>query len=839
MQIDRGKELTSEDYRSLEASWITPALARQAGLRRVDPLEGAEIVGQRGRDCSGIIFPYVDPEDGNVVAYRIRRDHPDFEEKDGTSVVCRKYLSAPGQRNHIYFVPGTRYEELQDPSLAIYITEGEKKTLALYRMREEGEYGRFLPIGLAGVWSWRGTCGIRGNAKGERVPVKGAIPDLRRIDWRDRRVFIIFDANVETNEQVRLARSHLSQELCQQGASVRFVSVPDLQGVNGIDDLLALRGPSEAEQIFDEAVFADAEAEAKRIVATADVDAIVDAAPIFAGLSEAALAKIRPQLPKGLPPRQFDRLLKQARANRQAKTPEPDGALPTIVVTDMRMRDISDLAMRAVQHPEKEPEIFVRSGALVRVSRDEAERPLIERLNEDSLRGVLDRSANFYEKLKSGDFRPIPPPLECVKDIKSLGTWPFLALESIIETPVMRPDGSILVAEGYDRATKLFYAPAEGLVIPAIPDEPTQADAAAALEVLKEAFLDFCFGTEADRANALGLCLTLPLRPAINGKVPMALVTAPQQANGKTLLAETLGIISTGGNKAVSLAPRAEEEWDKRILSILLGGRSFVILDNVDHRLESPALAAVLTSSEWEGRILGASEQVRVPHRAVWVATGNNIRLGGDIARRCFPIRLDAQSSRPGNRSGFKHDPLAEWVTANRGQLLAAGLTLARAWHVAGRPTSKGPVVASFEAWTRTVGSILAFAGVEGFLSNLSGLEEIDDEVPQYENFLRNVYEAFGGARFTVSDLVRRMASGSVLENSLPDGFAAEISKSGASRQQKIGQAFSSRIDRRYGEDELHLVRAGVRSGVAHWQVRAQVKPVVVVNTERILAQAA
>ena len=292
MQVDRGKELTSEDYRSLEASWITPALARQAGLRRVDPLEGAEIVGQRGRDCSGIIFPYVDPEDGNVVAYRIRRDHPDFEEKDDTPVVCRKYLSARGERNHIYFrawyqVRGIR----KDPSLAIYITEGEKKTLALYRMREEGEYGLCSPIGLAGVWSWRGTCGIRGNSKGERVPVKGSIPDLRRIDWRDRQVFIIFDANVETNEQVRLARSHLSQELCQRGASVRFVNLPNLQGVNGIDDLLALRGPSEAKHIFDEAVFADAEAEAKRIVATADVGAIVDAAPIFAGSIRSGLSK--------------------------------------------------------------------------------------------------------------------------------------------------------------------------------------------------------------------------------------------------------------------------------------------------------------------------------------------------------------------------------------------------------------------------------------------------------------------------------------------------------------------------------------------------------------------
>ena len=56
-----GHDLTPADLAKLEMRWIDPDLARRAGLRRVDSLTGAEIVGRKGGDYSGIAIPYFAP----------------------------------------------------------------------------------------------------------------------------------------------------------------------------------------------------------------------------------------------------------------------------------------------------------------------------------------------------------------------------------------------------------------------------------------------------------------------------------------------------------------------------------------------------------------------------------------------------------------------------------------------------------------------------------------------------------------------------------------------------------------------------------------------------------
>jgi hypothetical protein len=45
--------------------------------------------------------------------------------------------------------------------LPLIITEGEFKTLALWRLANwnHGERPRFLPVGVSGVYNWRGTVG--------------------------------------------------------------------------------------------------------------------------------------------------------------------------------------------------------------------------------------------------------------------------------------------------------------------------------------------------------------------------------------------------------------------------------------------------------------------------------------------------------------------------------------------------------------------------------------------------------------------------------------------------------------------------------------------------------
>jgi hypothetical protein len=249
-----GGPLAGSDYEALAQSWITREIADQAMLRRVDAQQGREVVGQKGkRDCAGILFPLYWPEATHPHAYRLRRDNPEWKQgKDGALKPDRKYLGEPGSGNRLYFPPSVILAQLDDPATPIVIVEGEKKALALQRLAyHQQENPRFIPIAIAGVWNWRGTTGKTGGPKGERLNITGPINDLNKIVWNGRTVFILFDANVSTNDSVKWARKGISRELAGRRAIVRCITLPEDCGVNGVDDLLHAWGPGRVLELFE------------------------------------------------------------------------------------------------------------------------------------------------------------------------------------------------------------------------------------------------------------------------------------------------------------------------------------------------------------------------------------------------------------------------------------------------------------------------------------------------------------------------------------------------------------------------------------------------------------
>ena len=246
-----GSDLTTADYSALEARWIDSGHADRAGLRRVDSLTGGEIIGRKSGNYAGIIIPYFRPGELHVREYRLRRDKPDLEyDSAGNLKPRQKYLSPPGRSNMLYLVPGIGPSLMQDTTTPIVITEGEFKTLALWRLANHRSPGqpRFLPVGISGVYNWRGTIGKTVGPDGRRLDVKGAIPDLDWITWQDRRVLIAYDADCSSKELVRIARSELAAHLRGRGALVGFMEWDIAKG-KGIDDHLAILGP---EAVLDE-----------------------------------------------------------------------------------------------------------------------------------------------------------------------------------------------------------------------------------------------------------------------------------------------------------------------------------------------------------------------------------------------------------------------------------------------------------------------------------------------------------------------------------------------------------------------------------------------------------
>jgi hypothetical protein len=531
----------------------------------------------------------------------------------------------------------------------------------------------------------------------------------------------------------------------------------------------------------------------------------------------------------------------QPRASNLAGAQEPPAIRassrevpPEIWVGARQLPAITNDALAALIAANDPPQVFARSGRMVTIVCDEQDRRSLVELTEASLRGRLARSGFYYKLNRNGERIECPPPLDVVRDILSLppSEWSVPPLEALTEAPFLRPNGTVCDRPGYDRETSLFYAPAPGLRLPAIPDAPMRDDVDAAVDVLESAIGDFPFLDSVSKANALASMLTPIVRPAIEGPTPLALYDAPQAGTGKTLLAEVLAIVATGRAAETFSAPTDPEEWRKKITTALFSGASVVVIDNVIHRLEADSLCMALTATTVADRMFRTFDRMVLSVRCTWIATGNNIQLAGDMPRRCYWIRLDAKQSQPFRRTGFQHADLRGWVREHRGALIAALLTIARYWYVQGRPEPKAlKPLGSFEGWCRTVGGMLQSAGIDGFLGNAETMfEQSDAEAVQWEAFLLALYEGFNAHPFRVSDVVDKLRVGDpqlltreskCLREALPDFLADAADRTGGFFQRRLGKCFAERAGRRFGESQVFLERADEdrKAKVQRWRV--------------------
>jgi hypothetical protein len=487
-------------------------------------------------------------------------------------------------------------------------------------------------------------------------------------------------------------------------------------------------------------------------------------------------------------------------------------SLPTINIHNRRLRVLTEEAVEALQLINYPTKIFVRSGNLVRIRDDESSRLSIEIITENILRFHLERAANFV----GGRGNPTKPPRYLVQDILSSGSWDFPVLLGIVETPILRPDGSIFIQPGYDPESKLFFKPDPSLDLLNINDHPSQKEINTSLDRINELFHDFPFEDEASKANAIALLITSVVRPAINGAIPMALVDAPQSGTAKTLLCQIISLVAKGHPATLTTTPNHREEWRKMITSALMDGSPIIILDNVHSRLDSPDLASVLTSGEWSDRLLGRNEIVHLPHRSIWVGNGNNIILGGDLPRRCYWIRMDARSSHPWERTDFLHPYLENWAMSNRALLLWSIMTLTKAWFSTGRQKFSGYQFGGFSEWAETVGGILGNSGITSFLDNQEPLQRTsDDDGGEWEVFFARLHTLFCGREVMATSVCQALEDDPSLINYLPTELCQGNDKTGNYLNvtaQKLGKALSAKCGTRFGETEVRVERAYIDS---------------------------
>jgi hypothetical protein len=410
----------------------------------------------------------------------------------------------------------------------------------------------------------------------------------------------------------------------------------------------------------------------------------------------------------------------------------------------------------------RQPDWFDHGDQLVRVENGRL-RPLTRNLTWLRISGVV-RFFRWKEKDDDWVRDPQDPPSKVCDAVLEAGSGRNLKpLEAVISAPTLRRDGTVLDTPGYDTASRLLYEPAAD--VPAIPESPTEIDARRALNTLWWPFNTFPFVDPTARGVYLAGLLTACVRPALP-TAPGFGLDAPTQGSGKTLLAKCLGALCAGEEPAVRPHVASDDdEVRKRLTTILRDGDPCVVWDNVVGSFDSPALAGALTSSTFKDRVLGASIEAHVPNRTLFTVTGNNISLVGDLARRIPVARLNPECAAPWTRE-FALNPLA-YTLENRQQLVAAALTLIRAWLTIGDVRAQGRT-ASFETWDDLVRQTVCWVGRRiarqddgGFgdpAATLSANAKADPETEATDTLLTALHDIFGESVFTAKDVMQAIS---------------------------------------------------------------------------------
>lgn len=394
-------------------------------------------------------------------------------------------------------------------------------------------------------------------------------------------------------------------------------------------------------------------------------------------------------------------------------------------------------------------------------------------------------------------------------------------LTAVRNAPTMDCDGRQIITPGYDKQSGLLLTNEDGEPWPRVPLSPTEFELHKAFAALWKPFAQFPYASDADKSVALAAVLTTAVRSCLR-TAPGFGFSATAPGTGKTLLAQCIGALNDGAPPPISTVCPTEEEWSKTLFAAARGGTGTLLVDNAEYPIESAALCAVTTAPAIKGRVLGESREAEAEHRMLILATGNGLQFVGDLNRRFFVCRLDAnmEAGKVAARE-FDLEPLG-YCVKNRLQIITAALTLIQGYVRAGL-SRVCDGLASMDDWNKLVRSTIVWLieqrVITGFVDPKEALKRDsanDPDAATLSGLLEGAKELFGVShRFTVADLVRRTDNSSSGVRQILLDIAGER---GDVNRKKVGQYFLSREGRIM--DGMRLKRGPLnRQKTATWEV--------------------
>jgi hypothetical protein len=415
-------------------------------------------------------------------------------------------------------------------------------------------------------------------------------------------------------------------------------------------------------------------------------------------------------------------------------------------------------------------------------------------------------------------------------------------LTAVITAPLMRADGSLLTAPGHDPESGLYLAP-DGSYDDRIPESPTLAEVVDAIAELWRPVADFPLEDSVSRGVLLAALLTAVVRPSLDTS-PAFAIDAPTWGSGKTLLAKVISALA-GVNFEPMAPPHDDEEAFKSLFAEFRAGARVICWDNLTQPLNGQkmsALAMLLTAPVFKGRVLGQTETVGVPNRAVFLVTGNNIVVTGDVMRRILVARITPPEERPELRS-FAVDPL-DMVRRERQRLVRSALVILRGYLTIREPQNRhcgpptgaghGSGLASYDQWNSLVRQAVVWLArevpcgidLDDPILSVTRNAEADPDGAHLVSMLVGCREAFGARWFTAADVIRDVT--------FPDGLTPTLVRAIES-QREINPGFNERHLGKWLSNRRERIKGGLRfagepdphSKVMRWRVEKCRQPTI------------
>jgi hypothetical protein len=444
-------------------------------------------------------------------------------------------------------------------------------------------------------------------------------------------------------------------------------------------------------------------------------------------------------------------------------------ALPAILVGDGQLNQLVDQTVKLLASTGR----HFRSDDGLAVVSDNLGTSIP---NHEQLTLDLADLADWRKTTGNGRTKRIDPPKNVIQHVLNGGRLNSLNnLVGTVSQPFLRPDGSLVTTERYDKKTQLYASFDAGQYT--VPEHPTEADAKGALDELNDILAEFPFDQPHDRSAALAGILTATVRASLP-TAPMFHVTANTPGSGKSFLCSLFWLFATEQSQEPASFPSTSDECEKLLLGLLSKSPAVIEFDNLTGDLVPHAkLCTALSSPSISGRILGANNIRTVSTRSLFLSSGNNVVPLRDLTRRVLTVTFRSLEETPALRK-FDNPNLLDEVKMNRERYVSLALTIIRAFVESDEEVDAKPF-GSYSGWTHWCRKPLIWLGQEDPLISVEHSIAHDPDRETLGHLLRAWSSVFGTTPTRVAeaatqpfsdDHLTRKQLWDVLHEIAPDG---------------------------------------------------------------------